>query len=96
MNAVSAVATDGTAWAGDRFTQSESGVTIYLDRENEEYYIEVAPRHIRKTLFRFSRLADVLGFEVMPEQECPPENLPTGSVRHWMVEKESCDDRSAQ
>lgn len=73
------------------------GVTLHIDRRLESYYIEVDPAVADKASIRaITRLASGLGFEVMPESECPPEEMTNGAVRHWMAEKEVVRDSSLE
>lgn len=71
-----------------------AGVTVHLDKHQEAFYIEVELDHDRSALKEADQIVDELGFEIMPEWECPAEHLPNGALRHWMAEKEVVDDIS--
>lgn len=87
-------AVQNTALLGGILTLAVAGVNLYIDSKMESYYIEVAPEYDRDALVAISRLAGDLGYEVMPEWECPPEHRPDGAIRHWMAEKEDVYDRT--
>jgi hypothetical protein len=65
-----------------------AGVGLHVDNHLEGYFIEVHPEHDRATLREAAGLAEELGYEIMPEWECPAEHLPSGVVRHWLAMKE--------
>jgi hypothetical protein len=69
-----------------------AGVGLEVDPRAERYFIEVHPQHDRGQLREAALLADELGYETMPEWECPPEYLPNGVVRHWLAMKEVAYD----
>ena len=69
-----------------------AGVKLHLDQRAEVLYLEVHPDHERWALKEVAGIADELGYEIMPEWECPAEHLADGAVRHWLAEKEVVDD----
>ena len=84
------------ALASGLLTLVVAGVKLHIDREMEAFFIEVEPSFDRNVLKVMSALADRLGYEAMPRWECPPEQLPNGALRHWLVEKEVVHDSSLQ
>lgn len=62
------------------------GVTMHLDGEAEEHYIDAAPNHDHTALLILLGALPTYGFEVMPESECPSETLDDGTVRVWLAE----------
>jgi hypothetical protein len=90
----------GIQWSaifgGAILTLVVAGVTLHIDRKMECYFIQVDPAIAeRPTVRAIERLAERLGFEVMPEWECPAEVQDNGTIRHWMAEKEVLHDRSS-
>ena len=92
MRQVTMTAIQSASLLGGILSFALAGVKLHIDRRMEVLYIEVAPVHDRSALREVSRIADSLGFEMMPEWECPTEELPNGAVRHWLAEKEVVDD----
>jgi hypothetical protein len=73
-----------------------AGVTLHIDRKMESFFIQVDPAVAdRPTIKAISRLAEALGFEAMPDWECPPQVMEDGAIRHWLVEKEVVHDSSS-
>lgn len=62
------------------------GVTVFIDRAEEEAYIDVAPGATKRFLRSAEALANFVGYEIMPEAECPVEIRDGGVVRHWLAE----------
>jgi hypothetical protein len=72
-----------------------AGVGLHINERLDEFFIKVDPSHERWALREIEWLAEDLGYEMMPEWECPAEHLPDGAVRHWLAEKEVADDSGA-
>ncbi|MBB5833400.1 hypothetical protein [Kribbella italica] len=73
-------------WERLAITISSGGISVHLDCENEELYIDAAPDHDERALTILIRALPAYGFEVMPESECPAETLDDGTVRIWLAE----------
>ena len=82
---------------GGLLTVVLGGVKLYLNKAEEAFYIEVDALFTKADLKVLADYAIELGYEVMPEWECPPEELSNGVIRHWMAEREVevLDDRLA-
>ncbi|WP_405056953.1 hypothetical protein OG474_29965 [Kribbella sp. NBC_01505] len=65
---------------------SSGGVTLHLDTENEELYLDAAPDFSQNALVILLRALPSYGFEPIPEGECPSELLDDGTVRIWLAE----------
>lgn len=63
------------------------GVKLFIDHENEDYYIETAPEFSEVAVGSALGLAWVAGLEAMPRSECLPEHLPDGSLRVYLAER---------
>jgi hypothetical protein len=87
-------AINGAVLLGGFLSLYMAGVRLHIDRRVEEFFIEVEPEADRGAVVVVAEFADHLGFEVMPEWECPSEELDNGAVRHWMAEKEVVHDSS--
>lgn len=84
-----------SVYLGGVITLMIAGVELHIDQAMERYFISVHPGHERWALKHIGEVADHLGYEVMPEWECPPEELSGGALRHWLAEKEVVDDSSS-
>jgi hypothetical protein len=74
-----------------------AGVRLRIDKRLEEFFIEVDPSGFdREAASLLTTIADGLGYEVMPEWECPPQVMSNGAIRHWMAEKEVVHERVVQ
>jgi hypothetical protein len=71
-----------------------AGVRLHIDRRRESFFMEVDPDADHDAIKAVGDFAEGLGFEVMPEWECPSEELDNGAIRHWMAEKEVVHDSS--
>jgi len=49
------------------------GVKLFVDAEDENYYLEVDIDHEETVLKRALDIIDSLGLELIPEHECEPE-----------------------
>lgn len=61
------------------------GVTVHVDHESYDYWIQAAPLH-SQTTFRMlvERLYDVSNLVMIPEDECTPD-LIDGATRIYLV-----------
>lgn len=76
--------TEGTP---QTFASLDGSVTLHIDRDNEDYYIEAEPEHDASWLCNAINQADDWGLEVIPEDECPAELREDGSIRIYLAEK---------
>lgn len=82
---------------GTVFTLVMAGVKLHIDKVLEEFFIEIDPATFdRKAASLLTTIAEGLGYEVMPEWECPPQTMSNGAVRHWLAEKEVVHERIVQ
>lgn len=80
---------------GGALTFALGGVLLRINRTLEEYFIEVDTRSFDKSVLRaIEQFAADLGYEPIPEWECPPEELPEDVFRYWMTDKEIVYDSS--
>ena len=57
----------------ENMTITLGGVKLYLDWEEEVMYLEVCAFHSKKALTAALASVDALGLELIPADECPPE-----------------------
>lgn len=70
-------------------TMQAKGVTLHVDRAGESYYIQVEEGFDPESLRSLLRLAeDSFGLEPLEEWETPITEMPDGSRRQWLAEKE--------
>lgn len=67
-------------------TLSSGGVSLHTDRDNEDYWLEVAVDHDDLALFSFISLLEHLCYRLMDDEECAPITNADGSVRTYLVE----------
>lgn len=67
-------------------TLTLGGVKLHLEWEAEVLYLEVSPFHSTKALRSALLSLDALGLEMMPSDECPPEEICDGGTRIWLAE----------
>lgn len=61
-------------------------VLLLIDEDAERAYIETVPTGSTTEGVRFIvERARLHGYEPMPEDECPSEELPDGSIRTWLA-----------
>lgn len=66
-------------------TMSMGGVTMHLDIDEENHYIETTPGFSVEALVDFERIARSHGFEPMVGAEAD-EDMEDGRVRHWLAQ----------
>lgn len=64
---------------------SSLGVTLFIDRENENYYIEATEDHDSFAMVALVEFARGVELELMGEDECPALHL-EHSVRIYLAE----------
>lgn len=69
-----------------------AGIKLKIDNESEEQWVEVHEDRDPHVLTVVMSLVDDMGYEPMPEWECPSEEMPDGALRHWLAEKEDAYD----
>lgn len=66
------------------------GVDLHVDRDAEEFYLDVSPDHDPMARSLCLLAATAWGLELMPENECQPDVLPDGTIRHYFAEVIRC------
>lgn len=67
-------------------TVSALGVSLFIDRDGEDYYIEAAEVYDTFALVALREFALGVGLEMMSEEECPAQRLDDGSTRIYLAE----------
>ncbi len=60
-------------------------VTLYLDGEEFDFHVDAPPGRDNSDLLRALAMAEHLGYEAIPPEECEPETLADGTERIFLV-----------
>ena len=63
------------------------GVRLFIDRENEDSYIETSPVFSKAMLTSILAHVEAMHLEPIPEFECPAMLLPNGGTRIYLAER---------
>ena len=66
------------------------GVLLYVDHRDEDYYLDITPDHDPQAREIVLAHLPGLGLELMPADECEPDVLEDGTVRHYLAEVIHC------